>query len=107
MLQMLSLLEGVDLKSMGHNSADYIHTIAETIKLAFADRERYYGAPAFVAVPIAELLSESYAAARRKTLRPKDAWPGLPPAGHPGRAGAAPALPLGCTSCRESVWQSV
>src|SRR3546814_8949286 len=93
MLQMLSLLEGFDLKSMCHNSADYIHTIAETIKLAFADRERYYGDTDFVAVPIDELLSESYAAARRKTLRPKEAWPGLPPAGDTGRAGAAPVLP--------------
>ena len=93
MLQMLSLLEGFDLKAMGHNSADYIHTIAEVIKLAFADRERYYGDPDFVAVPIDVLLSESYAAARRKTIRPKEAWPGLPPAGDTGRAGAAPVLP--------------
>lgn len=50
-LQQLALLEGFDLKGMGHNTADYIHTLAEATKLAFADREQYYGDPRFIDVP--------------------------------------------------------
>ena len=48
MLETLNLLEGYDLKAMGHNSPDYIHTLTEAIKLAFADRDRWYGDPAGV-----------------------------------------------------------
>lgn len=81
MLQMIRLLEGYDLKAMGHNSADYIHTIAEAIKLSFADREAYYGDPKHVEVPMAALLSEDYAAGRRRMIDPARAWPDLPPAG--------------------------
>ena len=55
--QMLSILAGIDLKGMGHNSLDYAHVLTEAIKLAFADRERYYGDPRFVAVPVETLLS--------------------------------------------------
>ena len=51
MLEMLNVLEGYDLRAMKHNSADYIHTLTETMKLAFADRDRYYGDPDFVSVP--------------------------------------------------------
>src|SRR5262249_22743283 len=51
MLEALNLLENYDLKAMGHNSPDYIHTLTEAIKLAFADRDRYYGDPRFVKVP--------------------------------------------------------
>src|SRR5262249_51238023 len=50
-LQQLKILEGYDLAKMGHNSADYIHTVIETAKLAFADRDAYYGDPRFVQVP--------------------------------------------------------
>lgn len=64
MLEMLNVLEGYDLQAMKHNSADYIHTLTEAMKLAFADRDRYYGDPDFVGVPI-ELLSKNYAAMRR------------------------------------------
>lgn len=65
MLEMLNMLEGYDLKAMKHNSADYIHTLTEVMKLAFADRDRYYGDPDFVKVPAKELLSKDYAATRR------------------------------------------
>jgi gamma-glutamyltranspeptidase / glutathione hydrolase len=65
LLQQLALLDGYDLAAMGHNSADYIHTIVECAKLAFADREAWYGDPAFVDVPIETLLDPSYAAERR------------------------------------------
>ena len=65
LLQTLNLLEGFDLKALKHNSPAYIHTLAESLKLAFADRDRYYGDPRFVKVPGAELLSKDYAALRR------------------------------------------
>ena len=66
----LNLLEGYDLKAMGHNSADYIHTSAEAIKLAFADREKYLGDMDFITIPFAGLLSKGYAAERRKLIDP-------------------------------------
>ncbi|MGE0827386.1 MAG: gamma-glutamyltransferase family protein [Candidatus Binatia bacterium] len=69
-LQQLAILEGYDLKGLGHNSADYIHTIAETMKLAFADREQYYGDPDFVEVPLAGLLGKEYATKRRALIDP-------------------------------------
>jgi gamma-glutamyltranspeptidase/glutathione hydrolase len=71
MLQALNLLESYDLKAMKHNSPDYIHTLTEAIKLAFADRDRYYGDPSFVKVPGVELLSKEYAAMRRALIDPK------------------------------------
>lgn len=79
--QMLSLIEGYDLPTMGHNSVEYIHTIAEAIKLSFADREHYYGDPRFVDVPLEQLLSEDYAAKRRALIDPEQAYAELPPPG--------------------------
>jgi gamma-glutamyltranspeptidase/glutathione hydrolase len=73
MLETLNLLEGYDLKAMGHNSPDYIHTVTEAIKLAFADRDRWYGDPRFVKVPGVELLSKDYAELRRGLIDPKSA----------------------------------
>jgi gamma-glutamyltranspeptidase / glutathione hydrolase len=72
-LQQLRLLEGFDLKKMGHNSATYVHTVVECAKLAFADRERFYGDPKFVDVPLKMLLSKDYAAQRRKLVDPHKA----------------------------------
>ena len=71
LLQTLNILEGVDLKSFGANSADYIHSVHEAIKLAYADRNAYYGDPAFAKVPIAGLLSKAYAAERRGLIGPR------------------------------------
>jgi len=68
MLQALNLLEGFDLKAMGHNSAEYLHTVVEAAKLAFADRDRYYGDPKFSEIPEQTLLSKEYAAERRKLI---------------------------------------
>jgi gamma-glutamyltranspeptidase/glutathione hydrolase len=73
LLESLQLLEGFDLKSMGHNRPDAIHTIAETIKLAFADRDTYYADPHFVDVPLAALLNPEYAALRRGLIDPNHA----------------------------------
>jgi gamma-glutamyltranspeptidase/glutathione hydrolase len=81
LLQTLALLEGTDLKALGHNSADYVHHLTEALKLAFADREAYYTDPAVGHVPLASLISSEYAAERRKQIRPDQAWPELPPAG--------------------------
>lgn len=61
MLQTLNILENFDLKKMGHNSGEYIHTITEALKIAFADREKFFGDPKFVTVPIRGLLSKKYA----------------------------------------------
>ncbi len=58
LVETLNLLEGFDLKKMGHNSSTYIHTLAEALKLALADRDRYYGDPNFVKIPMTELLSK-------------------------------------------------
>lgn len=69
-LQQLTLLEGYDLAAMEHNSPEYIHTVIEASKLAFADRETYYGDPDFVDVPLDRLLSKAYAAERRTLMDP-------------------------------------
>ena len=73
MLEMLNVLEGYDLQAMKHNSAGYIHTLTETMKLAFADRDRYYGDPDFARVPATELLSKDYGAMRRSLIDEKRA----------------------------------
>ena len=69
-LQQLRILEGYDLAVMGHNSPEYVHLLIETAKLAFADREKYYGDPDFVDVPLDTLLSQKYAAERRQLIDP-------------------------------------
>jgi gamma-glutamyltranspeptidase/glutathione hydrolase len=71
LLQTLNILEGLDLKAAGANSADYIHDVHEAIKLAYADRNAFYGDPAFAAVPLAGLLSKPYAAERRALIGPR------------------------------------
>ena len=85
-LQQLAILHNLDLERLGHNSADYLHTWVECAKLAFADREAYYGDPAFDRVPFDVLLSPGYGAARAGqiadtaslALRPGDAGGALP-----------------------------
>jgi gamma-glutamyltranspeptidase/glutathione hydrolase len=69
--QQLALLEGFDLAAMGPGSADYIHTVTECAKLAFADREAWYGDPDFTDVPVKTLLSADYADARRGLVGPE------------------------------------
>jgi gamma-glutamyltranspeptidase/glutathione hydrolase len=85
-LQQLAILEGYDLKAMGHNSDAYLHVLIESAKLAFADREAYYGDPLFDKVPLDVLLSKAYAAKRQslvgekasRELRPGDVGWGVP-----------------------------
>ena len=69
-LQMLNLLEGYDLASLGFGSAEHLHLLVEAKKLAFEDRARYYADPKFAAVPVAGLISKKYASSRRALLRP-------------------------------------
>ena len=66
--QALRLLEGFDLKAMGHFSADYVHVVTEALKLAMADRDAYYGDPEFVDVPLSTLLSDAYTEIRRPLI---------------------------------------
>ena len=80
-LQQLTILEGYNLASLGHNSPNYIHTVIEAAKLAFADRDAYYGDPQFVRVPLDRLLSKEYAAGRRKLIDPEVASLELRPGG--------------------------
>jgi gamma-glutamyltranspeptidase/glutathione hydrolase len=81
LLEALATVEGLDMQALGHNSDAYLHTVAEAIKLAFADREGYLGDPDFVHVPIEAMLSEAYAVEQRKRIDPRRASPGMP---HPG-----------------------
>jgi gamma-glutamyltranspeptidase/glutathione hydrolase len=67
-LQTLKILEGIDIAGMGPDSAAFVHHVTEAMKLAFADREAYYGDPDFVKVPLATLLSEDYARGRRNLI---------------------------------------
>jgi gamma-glutamyltranspeptidase/glutathione hydrolase len=81
MLQALNILEPLDLKGMGFNSARYIHTVHQAMNLAFADRDFYYGDPAFPPEePVRGLLSKEYAEARRKQIN----WTRNDPAVKPG-----------------------
>jgi gamma-glutamyltranspeptidase/glutathione hydrolase len=90
LLQALNMLEQVNLRALGHNTPAYMHTVTEVLKLAFADREHYYGDPNFATVPIDGLLSKAYATERVKLVG-KLASPGLPAPGRPGAAGSTAA----------------
>ena len=81
LLQTLNMLGHLDLPALGHNSPAYVHTVTEALKLAFADRECYYGDPEFAAVPIDGLLDEAYAAQRLQGIGER-ACPELPPPRH-------------------------
>lgn len=82
MLQTLNLLERFDLAAMGLGSADYIHTIVEAMKLAYADREFYYGDADVADVPLGRLLSKQYAMERAQLIDPKRASMELRPGGY-------------------------
>lgn len=81
----LNILQGFDLRALGQNSPRYLHLLIEALKLAFADREAYFGDPAFVGVPIDTLLDPAYAETRRRLIDPRRATPELPPPGDVGR----------------------
>jgi gamma-glutamyltranspeptidase / glutathione hydrolase len=82
LLECLKILEGFNLPAMGHNSPQYVHTVAETLNLAFADREAYVGDPKFVNVPTKALLSDAYAARQRARITDR-AFGKMPDPGNP------------------------
>ena len=67
-LEQLNMLEGYDLKGLGHNSPQYLHLLGEVMRLAVADRNRYVGDPEFIKVPVDKLVSKQYAGERRKLI---------------------------------------
>jgi gamma-glutamyltranspeptidase / glutathione hydrolase len=71
LINMLNLLEGFDLRQMGHNTPETIHTMAEAMRLAYYDRARYLGDPDFVEMPLDRLLSKQYATGRRAMIGPR------------------------------------
>jgi gamma-glutamyltranspeptidase/glutathione hydrolase len=114
LLETLNILEGFELREMGLHSTEYIHTVTEALKLAYDDRDTYYGDPDFVRVPARGLLSKEYAAARRKLIargkaslehRPGDPYAFDPTATPPARRWVptsppkAPTAPAGDTTC--------
>ena len=104
LLEALQILNDVDVKGMGFNRPDAVHTIVETMKLALADRDTFYADPLFAEVPLAALISPQYAALRRGLIDPKHASlerrPGDPrggkavldPAADPARRHVSPPL---------------
>lgn len=88
-LQRLALLRGFDLAGMGPHSAEFVHTVTEAAKLAFADREAWYGDPAHAEVPVGGLLDPAYTAARRELIGGEPSTELRP--GSPG--GRTPVLP--------------
>lgn len=114
MIEALNILEGFNLADLKLNSADYIHTLVEALKLAYADRDTYYGDPRFVKIPAERLLSKEYGAERRKQIganaslefRPGDVEPNPPL--HPfystiARYRVDPALLAKNTTCVDAI----
>ena len=91
LLEMLSIIEGVELKEMGHNSGDYVHFLTESMKLAFADREAYIGDPRFNDVPIETMVSAEFGRMRSAEIDMAKAYPEMPAPGQIAGAGAGPA----------------
>ena len=89
----LNLLEGFDLKAMGHNRPEFLHTSVEAVKLAMGDREKYLGDMDFIKIPYDGLLSKDYAAQRRKLIDPAKASLELRP-GTPASTSAALDRPV-------------
>ncbi len=87
MIEALNILSGIDVTSMRVNSAQYIHTLTEALKLAYADRDTYYGDPKFVKVPSEQLLSMKYADERRKLIGQNASMEFLP-----GKVGDRPGI---------------
>jgi gamma-glutamyltranspeptidase/glutathione hydrolase len=85
MIETLNILEGFNLADLKLNSADYIHTLTEALKLAYADRDTYYGDPKFNQIPAGRLLSKEYGAERRKLITDKASLEF-----RPGKAGDKP-----------------
>lgn len=88
LLQVLAVVDGLDLDAAGHNTAEYIHRLVESLKVVFAERELYYGDPAFVDVDVDWLLSEAHTAELRSRIGDR-AWLPEPTLARPSREGSA------------------
>ena len=93
LLQAMKIVEGLDLRGLGHNTPGYVHHVGAALDLAFADREAYVGDPRFIEVPVTGLLSDDYAARQRERIRPDHAFSGMPAPGAPAGATRAPFVP--------------
>jgi gamma-glutamyltranspeptidase / glutathione hydrolase len=101
-LQMLNILEGFDLRAMGRNSPETLHTMIEAKKIVWADRAKFYGDPAFAKIPLPGLLSKGYAAERRKLIDPNHGAKQVE-AGNPQNGdGAPPRRPAGISARRRA-----
>jgi gamma-glutamyltranspeptidase/glutathione hydrolase len=89
-LQILNILEGFDLRSMGRNSPETLHAMIEAKKIAWADRAKFYADPDFAKIPLGGLLSKGYAAGRRKLIDPNHAAKSVE-AGHPESGAGTPS----------------
>jgi gamma-glutamyltranspeptidase / glutathione hydrolase len=98
-LQILNILEGFDLRATGRNSPETLHAMIEAKKIAWADRAKFYADPAFAKIPLAGLLSKSYAAERRKLIDPNHAAKKIE-AGNPKNGIEAPPRRSAETSAR-------
>ena len=87
----LNILEGYDLRALGHNTPEYLHLVLSALDAAFSDRHAYIADPEFVRVPIDGLLGKSYAAEWRDRIDADRAWTEMPPAGDPWRHERTPA----------------
>jgi gamma-glutamyltranspeptidase/glutathione hydrolase len=94
MLETLKILEGLDLKLLGHNSLNYVHMVSQALGLAFADREAYLGDPKFVDVPTAGMVSDTYGALQRARIDPQRASQEMAAPGNPRGAGFEPPRPV-------------
>jgi gamma-glutamyltranspeptidase/glutathione hydrolase len=92
-LQMLNILEGFDLREKGRNSPETLHAMIEAKKIVWADRAKFYADPAFAKIPLASLLSKSYAAERRKLIDPNHAAKKVDP-GNPAVTQTSSLLPF-------------
>ena len=94
LLQALNMLEHFDLKAMGHNTPDYIHTVTEALKYALSDRQAFYGDPDYADVPVEALLAKPYGASRAAMIDPALATPEMPPAGDAWAHSDRPGQPV-------------
>ncbi len=99
LLQAINILENFDLRSMGHNSTAYIHTVSQALNLAFADRQTYYGDPDFAEVPIDGLLSKEYARKRAALVDSDTAFAETPEPGDPWKHSTASGFPRSRGKC--------
>ncbi len=106
LLEAMNILEAYDLRGMGHNSAEYVHTVTEALKLAFSDRFAYVGDPDFLSHDLKTLITKEYAAYRRKSIDPDKAWPDMPPAGALDFDAAALSAEKGTPSAEDTFRQN-